>query len=206
MSCGWNRSQSATAGMERVGAKEWSRSVALKRAQQAAPLRRKSSARFSAGGVAVETGNRGDQGERVRVKDSRRSAAQHRAQHAVPLRRGWLAALRRAQQAAPLQRKSSAGFLAGSIPLVTGPRGDHDNGGFTEQCCRGDCSPSCSAPIPTHIFIATMIGSQDEECKDLCVVKFRSRRARQRSANSAAALPGCRKASPLKTLRSSGRA
>ena len=92
----------------------------------------------------------------------------------VAKERHWSAALRRAQQAAPLQRKSSAGFLAGSIPLVTGPRGDHDNGGFTEHCCRRDCSLACSASILNLVFIVRMIGSREEECKDLRVVKFLS--------------------------------
>jgi hypothetical protein len=82
------------------------------------------------------------------------------------------AALKRAQQAAPLQRKSLAGVWVGGVPLVTASRGVHGNGGFTAQCCRGDSSPPCLAPIPNLIFIATMIGSSEAEGKDLNVVNI----------------------------------
>src|SRR5271154_4408428 len=154
------------------------------------------------------------------AKELRRSVVLHRAQHAVPLRRDWSAALRRAQQAAPLQRKSSAGFWVGGVQLETGPRGDHDNGGFTEQCCRGDCSPFCSAPTLNLVFIVTMIGISEAEGKDLNVVSIsncshsayarcRYCRRTEKSRRDAGATKdkgAMRKASPLKTLRSSGRA
>jgi hypothetical protein len=43
--------------------------------------------------------------------------------------------------------------------------------GLTELRC-DDCSPACSASVLSHIFIATMIGSREEDCKDLEAVYF----------------------------------
>jgi hypothetical protein len=117
-----------------------------------------------------------------------------RAQRAAPLRRKerlvsakeWscLNAVRRAQHAAPLRREWSAGFLSGGDMVETGRRGDKGRFGevgLTElRCC--DCSPSCAASALSHIFIATMIGSRDADCKDSHAVCFSNHDAKSGGA------------------------
>jgi hypothetical protein len=108
-------------------------------------------------GNASERGRRGERGERTAAKKWR-----------------WSDRLKRAQQAAPLRRQSSARFSAG-LSLETGRwcgRGELGEVGLAEEYRRADCSPPCSASVLNQIFIGTMIGSWDAEGKDSRVVFF----------------------------------
>jgi hypothetical protein len=42
----------------------------------------------------------------------------------------------------------------------------------TEKCWGRECSPPCCASVVKQIFIATMIGSWEKECKDVHAVSF----------------------------------